>query len=82
MGWQLWVPLVVVAAVLVIVVVVKFRHASQVFNRIIAQVDAGRADVVGRHRSDRGRRTAARGERGFAGHPSQGPRRSRGRRRT
>jgi uncharacterized membrane protein len=80
MFWQLWVPLVVVAVVLVIVVVVKFRRASQVFNRISAQVDEDRADELGKHRSERGRRTASRGERGFAGYSSHGQHRSGGRR--
>jgi uncharacterized membrane protein len=79
MVWQLWVPLIVVAAVLVVVVVVKFRSASRVFNRIIKQVDEDRADQVGRHRSERGRRTAARSERGFASYPSHGQHRSSGR---
>jgi cytochrome c-type biogenesis protein CcmH/NrfF len=44
MAWQLWVMLVVVAIVLVTVVVMKFRRASRVFNRIIAQVDEDRTD--------------------------------------
>jgi hypothetical protein len=69
-----------VAAVLVIVVVVKFRRASQVFNRIIRQVDEDRADEVGKHRAERGPRFASRGERGFAGYPSHGQHRSRSRR--
>ena len=82
MAWQFWVPLVVVVAVVVVMVVagVKFRRASQVFNRIIAQIDEGRADELGRHRSERGRRIALRGQRGFAGYPPQGQHRSRGRR--
>jgi uncharacterized membrane protein len=80
MVWQLWVTLVVVAVVLVIVMVVKFRRASQVFDRIIGQVDEDRADEVGKHRAERGRRFASRGERGFAGYPSHGQHRSRGRR--
>jgi hypothetical protein len=80
MVWQLWVPVVVVAVVLLIVVMVRFRRASQVFKRIIAQIDEGRADELGRHRSERGRRLASRGQRG-AGYPSQGQHRSRGRRR-
>jgi uncharacterized membrane protein len=79
MDWQLWVPLVVVAVVLMVVVVVKFRRASRVFNRIIEEVDERRADEVGRHRSERGRRTASRSERGFASYPSHGQHRSRGR---
>jgi hypothetical protein len=83
MAWQLWVPLVVVVVVAVVVVVVgvKFRRASQVFNRIIAQIDEGRADELGRHRGERGRRMALRGARGFAAYPPQGQHRSRGRRR-
>jgi hypothetical protein len=79
MGLQLWVPLAVVAVVLVIVVVVKFRRASQVFNRIIAQVDEFRADELGRHRSVRGRRTAKPGQRGFIGYQTHGQHRSRSR---
>jgi hypothetical protein len=86
MAWQFWVPLVVVVVVVVVMVVagVKFRRASQVFNRIIAQIDEGRADELGRHRSERGRRIALRGQlrgqRGFAGYPPQGQHRSSGRR--
>jgi hypothetical protein len=78
MVWQLWVTLL--AVVLMMVMAVKFRRASHVFDRIVAQVDEDRADEVGRHRSERGRRTASRGERGFAGYPSRGQHRSRGRR--
>jgi hypothetical protein len=80
MAWELWVPLVVVAVVLVTVVVVRFRRASRVFNRIIEQLDEDRAAEVGRHRSEGGRRTSSRGERGFAGVSSQGQHRSSGRR--
>lgn len=84
MVWQLWVPVVVVAVVLLIVVGVRFRRASQVFKRIIAQIDEGRADELGRHRSERGRRLASRGQsrsQRVAGYTSQGQHRSRGRRR-
>jgi len=81
MAWQLWVPLVVVVIGFVIVVGVKFRRASKVFNRIIAQIDEGRADELGRHRRERGRlRGQSRGQGSFAGYPSQGQHRSRGRR--
>jgi hypothetical protein len=80
MAWQLWVMLVVVAIVLVTVVVMKFRRASRVFNRIIAQVDEDRTDEVGRHRGERGRRAASRGERGSVSYPSHGQHRLRGRR--
>ena len=84
MAWQLWVPLVVVVVGFVIVMGVKFRRASKVFNRIIAQIDEGRADELGRHRRERGRRIALRGQSraqgGFAGYPPQGQHRSRGRR--
>lgn len=80
MIWQLWVPVAVVAVVLVIVMVVKFRRASQVFNRIIAQIDEVRGDELGRHRTERGRRPVRPGQRGFVGYQSRGQHRFRGRR--
>jgi uncharacterized membrane protein len=56
MTWQLWVLVAAVfASGLLVVFVVRMRHAQQVFNRIVGQVDESRNDEIARHRRARGR---------------------------
>jgi hypothetical protein len=69
MTWQLW---VLVAAAfgsgLMVVFAVKMRHARQVFNRIVGQVDESRIDEVARHRRAHGRLLRDPGHPGVAAH--------------
>lgn len=53
MSWQLWVLVAVVAGGVTSILVAKFWQAQQVFDRIVRQVDDGRADELARQRSRR-----------------------------